>query len=128
MPRLNRKQIIAIILKKKSLLSGLFQGKTPAMGIHRVLSETKMRRFLSAYMKTSPVELVVTNPQRGMFPSWVVTLKGGQKAVFKSDFAAQEHLAHVVDRVMGFNKVPVVVPRTITVGEAEVRSGILMQW
>src|SRR3990170_7674839 len=135
MSRLSRKQIIAIILKKKSLLSGLFQSKTPAMGIHQIIPETKIHRFLRAYMKTAPVESVVVNPQRGGSSSWIVTLKGGQKGLFKKDFALQEQMAYTVDRIMGFNRAPVTVLRGkgvwVTLGDygrPVEQPGVLMQW
>ena len=128
MARFSRKQIIAIILKKKGLLSGFFSGpKTPEMGIHKVFGESKVNRFLRAYMSSAPIESKVYNPHHGVYPSWVVTLKGGQKAIFKADYAASEHMAYVVDRVMGFNRVLVVVPRTISINGVT-QTGVLMQW
>ena len=126
--RLSRKQIIAIILKKKRDLSLLLDFRAPAMGIHRVSSAAKVHRFLRAYMKSAPVVSVGSNPAHGFFESWVVTLKGGQKALFKEKKAYGELLSYKVDRIMGFNRVPTVVTRNIQTSDGVDRFGILMQW
>ena len=141
MPRLSRKQIIAIILKKKGLLSTAFSGRGKAnplrsafsgsqVGIHQAISESRVHRFLRAYMKTAPVEKVVKNSHQGSTESWIVKLKGGQTALFKAGPSAfNEHLAYNVDRIMGFNRIPAVVTRSVKVPRvAAPKQGILMQW
>ena len=122
--RLSRKQIIAIILKKKNAILGLLDmPRVPGMGIHQVTSEAGIRRFLRAYLKTAPVDSIKHNPYSGADPSWIVKLKGGQTALFKPDRAWGEAVAAGVDQIMGFNRVPVVVTRTVND-----RPGVLMQW
>lgn len=127
--RLARNQIIAIILKKKGAIAGFLKhGKKPtAMGIHQGTSDYKVRRFLEAYLEKAPIESLMPNSGQGMEESWLVHLKGGQKAIFKLENAHNEYGAHAIDRIMGFDITPVVAPRKIRMKNG-VEQGVLIQW